>query len=111
MSHVGPGSYDIAESYLGQQVVSPTLSDIKYRSHRNLQNSSPTQFHSVDRRPQSPDSTRKASPRKLSPSLGLDAKFIAPVQHEVLRRKSQGPRTAFDVDILVDIGNVQDLPA
>lgn len=32
-SNLGPGSYDFQPSYMGQQIINPTLNDRHYRSH------------------------------------------------------------------------------
>lgn len=33
-SHMGPGTYDAVASYMGHQIVNPTLNDRTFRSHR-----------------------------------------------------------------------------
>ena len=89
--------YDEAEMYLGQQVVSPTLSDIKYRAHVRSRSREGSRSPSPSGRSESPR-TKLAPLNHVATLPSFSSSFRDPL--DILPQKA---KTLPDIDLVVDL--------
>ena len=119
-SHLGPGAYEETESYVGQQVVNPTVSDHRYRMHQTI-NRDHARSREGSRSP-SPDVNRghKGTPIKLDPVLISTHSITSGTVHAgspqsgsphaatdnlpASRHHNSKPKHLPEIDLTVDVG-------